>query len=420
MTQRLHHVIGGGTFAPVRGHLALSSMAFGTTARILHDLLQKAGEKSQLHLTKMADPVGSQLVTNDDVSRLTDKLMLAEATGIVFFNPALADFDGTVGDVPACKTAPRMNSRESDGAQMQLHTADKVIQRIRAGKTGRKDVFLVGFKATSGATEDEQYQAGLRLLKEGSCNLVLANDIKTRKNMIIVPEEARYCVTTDRQYALRELVNMALARFDLNYTRSTVVDGPRVDWGGSEVPESLRSVVDHCIQRGAYKPFRGKTAGHFASRGVQEGEFLTSARGENFNQLAERGLVRVFAEGDDEVIAIGAKPSVGGQSQRIIFNRFEDLDCIVHFHCPAKKGSPVNVREQKPYECGSHECGENTANGLVDYGDGIYAVMLDNHGPNIVFNRDVPPEKVIAFIEENFDLGCKTGGRFDLLESDAG
>lgn len=36
--------------------------------------------------------------------------------------------------------------------------------------------------------------------------------------------------------------------------------------------------------------------------------------------------------------------------------------------------------------------------------------MLDNHGPNIVFNRNVDPQEVINFIERNFDLTKKTGG----------
>jgi hypothetical protein len=35
---------------------------------------------------------------------------------------------------------------------------------------------------------------------------------------------------------------------------------------------------------------------------------------------------------------------------------------------------------------------------------------LDNHGPNIVFNRNIEPEKVIDFIERNFDLTQSTDG----------
>ncbi len=109
-------------------------------------------------------------------------------------------------------------------------------------------------------------------------------------------------------------------------------------------------------------------------------------------------------------LSFGAKPSVGGQSQRIIFNEHKDAECIVHFHCPVKENNVgIPIREQRPYECGSHECGKNTSDGLKEF-DGIKAVMLDEHGPNIVFNRNIPAEKVIQFIEHNFDLSQKTGG----------
>jgi hypothetical protein len=40
----------------------------------------------------------------------------------------------------------------------------------------------------------------------------------------------------------------------------------------------------------------------------------------------------------------------------------------------------------------------------------LYAVYLDHHGPNIVFNKSIDPREVIDFIEQNFDLEDKTGG----------
>ena len=124
-------------------------------------------------------------------------------------------------------------------------------------------------------------------------------------------------------------------------------------------------------------------------------------------------MVLVEAQDNDRVIAHGHKPSVGGQSQRIIFREHPEVDCIVHFHCPLKPdASAIPVREQRPHECGSHECGKNTSDGLESFrlgrGETIKAVMLDKHGPNIVFNRDANPAKVIDFIEQNFDLEGRT------------
>ena len=40
----------------------------------------------------------------------------------------------------------------------------------------------------------------------------------------------------------------------------------------------------------------------------------------------------------------------------------------------------------------------------------LYCVMLDNHGPNIVFNHNIDPQEVIDFINDNFELGKSTSG----------
>jgi hypothetical protein len=81
----------------------------------------------------------------------------------------------------------------------------------------------------------------------------------------------------------------------------------------------------------------------------------------------------------------------------------------VHFPCEKRPGSPVPTVSQREFECGSHECGANTSRGLARFGN-LYAVYLDQHGPNIVFDRSIDPDEVIGFIEENFDLETKTGG----------
>jgi len=367
-----------------------------------------------IRLTKMAGgmtiigttPAAEQLETNEDISALVDLLVADDRTKIVFFTAAMVDFNGEI-DCPIFtpgKYGTRLSSKEEPYI-LKLTPAEKIIRKVR--KT-RKDIFLVGFKQTCGKTEDEQYIEGLELCKKASCNLVLANDTKTRLNMVITPEEARYHVTTNRQEALHGLMEMALMRSHLTFTRSTVVDGQPIEWTSPEVPESLRTVVDWCVQQGAYKPFNGVTVGHFACK-LDEQTFLTSIRRSNFNNIYETGLVKVKTDGPDSVMAYGAKPSVGGQSQRIVFHEHTDYDCIVHFHCPIKPGSEVPIASQREFECGSHECGQNTSTHLKRFGN-LSAVFLEEHGPNIVFHRTIDPQEVIDFIEANFELSRKTGG----------
>lgn len=421
-------IIGGGTTSYIDSHLALCAPAYGTTARQLSALCFEHSRKLEVitHLTRMAGGDKS-LDTIEDLAKLLNGIKADPETKIVFMNAAVCDFQGILGerhissglftydDTPSSKDAPRLSTHDlehkdrSSWPHLLLKPYGKLLGHIRRG---RKDIFLVGFKQTSGATVQEQYIAGLNLLKGASCNLVLANDRVTRLNMVITPEEAKYHVTTDRMEALKGLVEMAYMRSHLTFTRSTVVDGKPIPWDSELVPSSLRTVVDYCIEKGAYKPFRGATVGHFACK-VDDTTFLTSKRKTNFNDLDVNGLVMVKTDGPDSVIAYGSKPSVGGQSQRIVFKEHQDYDCIVHFHSPVREGSKVPTVSQREYECGSHECGANTSRGLTKFGN-LSAVYLDNHGPNIVFHRSIDPQEVIRFIDENFDLTEKTGGPVSL------
>jgi len=409
-------IFGGGTISHIRSHLALCAPAYGSTAKKLAKLCEEIIPEMnvQLALTKMADP-GSVMETNEEVETESCKVLEDLNTKIVFFSCAMCDFIGSIGNEASGKYATRLKTRKFvkgieviSESQLSILPSRKVIDIFRRLPGGRKDIFLVGFKTTCGATEEEQYIDGLNLCKSASCNLVLANDVKTRLNMVITPEEAKYHVTTNRVEALRGLVEMTALRSQMTFTRSTVVSGTPVGWNSEEVPKALRAVVDHCIKRGAYKPFNGATVGHFAAK-IGPKEFLTSRRKSNFNDIEKLGLVRIVTDGPDQVIAYGAKPSVGGQSQRIVFSEHPDCDCIVHAHVPIRPGSEVPVVSQREYECGSHQCGQNTSKGLKKFGN-LYAVYLDHHGPNIVFNSSIDPREVIDFIEQNFDLEDKTGG----------
>jgi hypothetical protein len=111
-------VIGGGTVSHVRNHLALCAPAYGTTAKKLHHMFRaKLGVNgaegslreygywpkdqefdSRLYLTKMAGQdwsamEGVELETNEDVSKLLDKLIADPETKVIIFR-APQDFRG--------------------------------------------------------------------------------------------------------------------------------------------------------------------------------------------------------------------------------------------------------------------------------------------------------------------------------------
>src|SRR5690606_13443532 len=115
---------------------------------------------------KMANSGRGCLETNDDIARLLDRLLEDPETKIIFFNPALVDYEGSIAttmvfdydfdhNVPTTSGKYAERLKTSEGKQKMLLTpTDKLVKRIRAK---RKDIFLVAFKTTCGATEDEQF-----------------------------------------------------------------------------------------------------------------------------------------------------------------------------------------------------------------------------------------------------------------------
>lgn len=459
MSQKFY-IITGGTLNHVAPHFAVCAPAYGRvgakiaaglrrefTALLGDDRRENTPDPNDVILVRTSMALGcndpseeeaelflraglNRLETNEDLSLLLDYLIDDWDTKGIVLAAAVCDWEPRCYTFPHEAAVPRVQGvigkagerlQTSEGTlEMQFEPSDKLIGKIRClqsiGGKIRKDIFLVGFKATTGFSEQKQYIRGLRLLKDASCNIVFANDMHNRRNMVITPEEAKYHVTTNRDEAIQGLCEMIAMRSGLHFTRSTVVEGAPIPWTSPAIPLNLRTVVNHLIHRGAYKPFLGKTVGHFATRGPEPGVIFTSRRKSNFNNLAQDGLLRIDTVDDDRVVAYGAKPSVGGQSQRIIFDQHRDVDCIVHAHVPLREGAKLDlpVRPQRPYECGSHECGQNTSEGLTEVWPGIKAVMLDEHGPNICFSKDADPGRVIEFIEQFWDLESKTGGPVEI------
>jgi hypothetical protein len=436
-----YHVFGGGTVSHIRPHLALSVPAYGGTARrivkILHSRLNSAEDEVHTVFTRMASR-DSLTETNADVEMRVRSILEDPSPAVIFFNVAMCDFevagikregfDSTWG--PGLDF-PRL--RSSEDYDLRITAAEKLIRKIRQV---RKDIFLVGFKATAGAEPNEMFRAGLHLLKGSSCNLVLANDIRTGRNMIITPEVAPYDGPKpfDRQVSLETLVDMAIQRSGLTFHPTDMLQEPFLEplMSLENAPAALRHVVQHCVSRGAYKAFEDVTVGHYGwresfasggyvdfSAGFQIPERLTmwsSRRKQNFNTVEGQGMVKVEVI-NDYVMAHGEKPSAGARSQALLFREHAEYDCIVHFHCPMKyhpyittgEVDDVPRRSQRSYECGSKECGINTSSGMKDFAEyGVAAVMLDKHGPNILFRSDGDPEAVIAFIDRNFDLEQST------------
>lgn len=391
-------ILGGGTFQPVRNHFSLSAPAFGTTARKLNQLI----EGSELVLTKMADP-NSKLVTNEDVSDFIDTLLEDKSVSTIILNVAFCDFKAIpLEGIDNGFHAERLSTADGRFALL-LEPTEKVIKKIRLN---RPDIFLVGFKTTTNKSPEDQFLIGLKMMKGTKCNLVLCNDTVTRNNLIITPEESIYGQTTNRDECLNELVDIIKLRSNLTYNRSNFTASPSYDIK-HYTNQNFQKVIQFLIDNGGFIENNGNgfTPGHFCYR-LDENAFYSSQRKANHNLVFEEGISLVFVDTDKVTVFGRRKASVGAMSQHLMLKRYPDYDCIVHTHNPLKEGSKIPVAEQRPFQCGSLECGLNTTNNLEDFG-GIKAVYLNKHGANILFKSNEDPDKVIDFIKQNIELGIK-------------
>lgn len=480
-------IICGGTINKVSPHFAFSAPAYGSVGLKLYNEIKDQIEKRnvwqhefiknpeqrdgftytvELIPTKMALnvlPVEmcmgyscfmkqaglTDIETNEDLSKFIDYLISNPETRCIIMAAAVCDFepmniseivdDGFLGE-PVFKFGKDQKRLGSGNCySMEIKPSEKILTKIRQQ---RKDIFVVSFKTTSGEGRDMTYKKGLLSLKKNSSNLVFANDIKDKINMVVTPEEFPYESST-REEAVKQLADITFKRINLTFGDKTILKDdkrafPEELLKEGVIPQNWYDVMKYLFSHNAFKPLpdTGKTSGHFGCRvDGKDYERITSERKINHNESFERGMIPVYSYKKGELIVGGAKPSVGEKTQEVIYQQLGDkIHSIVHFHCPLKnvvsgvlvgaseqKGIPagninilvnsmVSLREQLPYECGSAECAFNTMSGMEEKEPGIYAVHLHNHGPNIAFHKDVSAQHVIDFINKYWDLDDKTGG----------
>lgn len=174
-------IIGGGTFNPISCHLALAAPAFGGTAKQLHKMFADNGTlEPQLVLTKMADS-NSTLLTNEDVETfILDVLLPNEDVKAIVMNAAICDF--YVDNLYTYET--RLSSSKDYPVTLK-GVQGKMMTLI---KQRRPDIIVAGFKTTHNASKVEQVAKAFNSMHNSNLDMVLANDVETRSNILITKD----------------------------------------------------------------------------------------------------------------------------------------------------------------------------------------------------------------------------------------
>ena len=176
-------IYGGGTFNKAKCHLALATPAFGTTAKQLAVIFKDRGYEVDLRLTKMADS-SSNIVTNSDLFYDLLELLKDRNVKVIIFNAAVCDF--YLGNLPE---EERLNSENNHFDIVLSPEGCKFIKMI---KDTRPDIFVVGFKTTSNQTTAVQERLSHKQIEKSGVDIVFANDVSTRSNLIIVKKGGIY------------------------------------------------------------------------------------------------------------------------------------------------------------------------------------------------------------------------------------
>lgn len=184
-------IYGGGTFTHGKCHLALATPAFGTTARQLKTIFDQRAinYQNELILTKMAD-FSSRIVTNTDLYYNIIQAIKDPLVKVIIFNAAVCDF--YLSNLPE---EERLSSFDNyDNVQLVAETC-KFIKII---KEKRPDIFVVGFKTTRNAHVDTQQFLAEKQIKDSGVDIVFANDLGTRVNLVVVKKGGNYIDERDK------------------------------------------------------------------------------------------------------------------------------------------------------------------------------------------------------------------------------
>lgn len=217
------YIITGGTMVHVTPHFSICAPAYGKVGGELYCNLHSnsMSDKYNIYLikTKMAGinsddtiehlkylNVKSIIETNDDLERLVEILSQKSETKSIIMAAAICDFQpeeliGYEDETPLKITSfgkDKKRLHKAHSLELKLEPSKKIVDII---KKNNPKIFLVTFKTTASSTKEILIKKALFNLKRSSSNLVFANDIQHKINLIVT-EENEVLSAENRESAL--------------------------------------------------------------------------------------------------------------------------------------------------------------------------------------------------------------------------
>ena len=380
-------VTAGGTEVPIDGVRVLTNRSKGTFLYEIACAFIAQGEDvtvigSEALRERIGDGLPPQMRfvpfrTYDDLCRELDSAIDSDPPDMIIMGAAVSDYgprEATSGKIPSSVRT----------LTIRLHRLPKILDGLRE-RCGAKKTFIVGFKLTAGASEDDMVAAARAQMKRARLNLVVANDTTRMGNgqhpvVLVTPEGGAIPIFGLRRDVAAELASFVLRRAHTTWCTSV--------WTATGGRSRNRSKAYH---RAAAALELAQTlrllSGDPGNVSCREGDWLwiTPRGAAHKESLAAHRLISAQVLSDEREVRYRGrhadKPSIDAPVHAAMYRAYPDVDTLFHSH-----GAwliPQGVTEF-PYPCGSREEAGEIVHALQTMAGGLsldrFGIDLIHHG----------------------------------------
>ncbi len=297
--------------------------------------------------------------------------------------------------------------------------SDEIFRLTNRIKENRKDIFIAAMFHTERDNEYIVFAEGIFKLKRSAVDLLCVFTPK-KINLVVTPEESKYCSFLDAKDTFKGMINMIGSRVKNTYPVINIQEKePKEDFT-AELEGNLIGVVQHCLNKDYFSSFKGKTKSiSFASRIANNNKVYAFSEETIKNKSEKNNLIK-----DLDQFEISTAESVGEAEMNVIGNPSPDLtvfnkifidhphiDSVIHLHVKEVFGTGT-IGLRPAYFTNKDNC-ENSLESATKISKDmkdcktVYAAYISDHGPYIGFNKDTPLEDIIRYIESNFILSAE-------------
>lgn len=368
----------GGTSEAVDDVRVLSNVSTGRFGHALAAELAKytAYEVTELCPKSTLERLGHRRRVVYKHYRTTDELRSLLLDGnppaIVLQAAAVADYRPTpvAGKIPS----------DSDEMTITLEKVPKILSELRPAYGSK--TFLVGFKLLSNVSEEELIAAASAQLKANRLNMVIANDLhnlKDNRHPVVVITAEGGAIPFD---GTRDEVAAELAAF--------IHKRERVNWFQSgkslhvtQTPD-LAKRFDATLEGVKAMNLLTDASGNISVRSSDyPASLMVSPRGVDKSKLQTIDALAVSAILNERKIYFSGdgKPSIDTGMEALLYDRYSNLDAIIHFH---RGWGKMDATTAFPYPCGVEEEAVEVIRSLDELGIGsaarAFGAELVHHG----------------------------------------